>query len=194
MKPSPGARCGRQRGGRARSSRERSTARPRPGPPSPPLTCGGRGGGGRGGPQGQDSDVPDTPPPGLGAGPGKPLPRHSRGSVAARLPERGSQWQAFEHLGEPEGQRDGSVQSDPGFRPSAFLLLLLSPAPSEAGPSPQVGSPGGRRPGEGPRAGGTEPPPGFWPPPSSAPGSYRGWRLPRRLLPTPRGRLEVPSA
>ncbi len=44
------------------------------------------------------------------------------------------------------------------------------------------------------RAGGTEPPPGVWPPPSSAPGSYRGWRLPRRLLPTPRARLEVPSA
>lgn len=62
--------------------------------------------------------------------------------MAANFPELGSEWQAFKNLGEPEGSRDGSTQSDLGFLSS---FPLLSSVPSKTGPNFE--EPAGRVPG-----------------------------------------------
>lgn len=94
--------------------------------PQPYLTCGGRGGGSRVKPQCQASSVLDTPPT-------CPQPRHARcgacQAFASLEPGLGGcqfsgtavRVASFQKLGEPEGQRHGSVK--PALR---FLSLYLS--------------------------------------------------------------------
>lgn len=147
----------------------------------PYLTCGSRGGGSHVSPQGQASDILDTPSPCP-----QPCPAQCGAYQAFAFSEpalggcqfsgTGVRAVSFQKLGEPEGQRNGSVKPDLGFFFLSPFLRFFKDDPSFAKPAGLVRGRTALR-CTAARAGGTEP------------------RSPARaaFLPSPRQRGRLPG-